>query len=368
MPQTFAFIGTHNRAMPDLPPAHGTGITTFRFDEASGHMTLASTYTGIDNPSFLAVDGAGRHLYACTEWTGRNEGLVTAFDIDPQTGALDHINLRPTLGSVTCHVSLNRDGTLLFATNFTIAAEGARPGKAVTAYGIRADGSISPPLASVAHEGVAAVLPATARSHAHQSVASPDNRHLLVPDLGLDRIMAYRLPPEGETLALAASPFAELPKGSGPRHVMFNGRGDVVYAICELGNLMAVFDYEAETAGLRLRQIVTTLPEGFTDTSYCAELALSPDGRFLYGTNRGHDSIVRFAVAADGTLSLPDWTPTGGNWPRNLTFDPSGQFLLVANQHGGNIVIFRQHAVTGALEQVEEVRTGTPMRIVFARV
>ena len=212
------------------------------------------------------------------------------------------------------------------------------------------------------------MLPTDRRSHAHQAAVSPDNRHLLVPDLGLDRIMAYRLPPEGGALRLADSPYGALPEGAGPRHLVFNARGDIAYAICELGNAMAVFDYEAKTAGLTLRQFVSTLPEGYGEKSYCAELVLSPDGRFLYGTNRGHDSIVRFAVADDGTLSLPDWTPTDGHWPRNLTFDPSGRFLLVANQHGDNIVIFSQQPVTGALMKVDEVRTGTPMRIVFARI
>lgn len=366
--KTFAFVGTLNRAMPDLPPAKGAGIATFRFDEESGQMTLASTFEGVDNPSFLAVDAAGRHLYATSELTGRNEGLITAFDIDPETGALDYINMRPTLGSVACHVSLDQTGRYLFAANFTVAPEGARPGKAVTAYRVREDGGISPPLATVAHEGVAAVLPVATRSHAHLALASPDNRHLLVADLGIDRVMAYRLPPAGETLELAAAPFGALPPGSGPRHLLFNASGTIVYAINELGNTMAVFDYDAETAGLALRQVISTLPEGYTATSYCAELALSPDGRFLYGTNRGHDSIVRFAVAPDGTLALPDWTSTGGHWPRNLTFDPSGRFLLVANQHGDNIVIFRQDPVTGGLSQVEEVRHPTPMRLVFTRL
>lgn len=368
MPQTFAFVGTLNRAMPDLPPARGTGIASFRFDEESGRLRLASTFEGVDNPSFLAVDSAGRHLYACTEWAGRNEGLVAALDIDPATGALAYINMQPTLGSITCHVSLDRAGTHLFAANYTIAPEGSRPGMAVAAYRLREDGGISPPVATVAHEGANAIVPTTLRSHAHQSVVSPDGRHLLVADLGLDRIMAYKLPPEGETLELAASPFGEVPQGSGPRHLAFNAAGDIVYAICELGNKMAVFDYDADTAALSLQQILSTLPEDFSGDSYCAELALSPDGRFLYGTNRGHDSIVRFAVAADGTLSLPDWTSTGGHWPRNIIFDPSGRFLLVANQHGDNIVVFRQHATTGALEPVEEIRTGTPMRIVFARL
>jgi len=366
--QTFAFVGTLNRAMPDLPPARGAGISTFRFDEASGRLTLASTFEGIDNPSFLAVDDERRRLYACTEWAGRNEGLVVAFDIDPETGALHYINMRPTLGSVTCHVALDRDGTFLFASNFTIAPEGSRPGQAVTAYAIREDGGISPPLASVAHEGAGAVLPVAARSHAHQAVPSPDNRHLLVADLGLDRIMSYRLPPQSGQLELAEAAYVDLPAGSGPRHVAFHHNGKIVYAINELGNSMAVFDYEASTGGLTLRQILPTLPEGFSGTSYCAELELSPDGRFLYGTNRGHDSIVRFAVANDGALSLPDWTPTGGHWPRNLIFDPSGQFLLVANQHADNIVLFRQQAVTGALIKTDEIQLGTPMRMVFARL
>ena len=130
---TFAFVGTLNRAMPDFPPARGAGIATFRFDEESGRMTFSSSYDGIDNPSFIALDAAGRHLYACTEWAGRNEGLVAALDIDPEDGSLSYINMQPTLGSIACHVSPDRAGALLFAANFTIAPEGARPGQAVVA-------------------------------------------------------------------------------------------------------------------------------------------------------------------------------------------------------------------------------------------
>lgn len=366
--RTFAFVGTLNRAMPDFPPAHGAGIATFLFDEASGRLTLQSTFEGVDNPSFLAVDADRARLYACTEWAGRNEGLAVALAIDRENGALSYINMQPTLGATTCHLSLDRTGSHLFAANYTAAPAGSRPGQAVAAYPIRDDGGIGAPIATSAHEGADAIFPGLARSHAHICVPSPDNRHLLVADLGLDRVIAYRLPPEPGRLALAERPFVELPAGSGPRHLVFNASGTIVYVINELGSTMSVLDYDGETGGLTLRQTLSTLPGGFSGTNYCAELALSPDGRFLYGTNRGHHSIVRFAVQADGSLALPDWTSCGGAWPRNLTFDPSGRFVLVANQHSDNIVVFRQDPVTGALVDTGEgLPHGTPMRIVFAR-
>ncbi|MCX5496727.1 lactonase family protein [Kaistia dalseonensis] len=368
MSKTFAFVGSLNRAMPDMPPAHGDGISVYSFDEASGALALVKTFDGIDNPTFLAIDAEKRRLYASTEWAGRNEGLAVALAIDPETASLSHINMQPTLGSVTCHLSFDRDGAYLFASNYTVADLGAKPGAAVAAYPLRADGSIAPPVASVAHEGADAVLPVETRSHAHSAIVSPDNRYLMVCDLGLDRVMSYALPPEEGKLALAPAPFVALPAGSGPRHLTFHPNGRTAYVINELNNTMSVLGYDAETGGLTLEQTISTLPADFSGTSYCAELALSPDGRFLYGSNRGHHSLVRFVIDGEGRLSLPAWTSTGGAWPRNFTFDPSGRFVLVANQHGDNIVVFRYDPVTGALNDIgEAVQTGTPMRIVFGR-
>lgn len=368
MTKTLAFVGSLNRAMPDMPPAHGSGISILEFDEESGVLKLLGTFDDIDNPTFLALDAPRRRLYASTEWVNRNEGLAIALEIDPETATLSHINMQPTLGSVTCHLSFDQDGGYLFASNYTVSDEGARPGAALAAYALREDGGISPAIASVAHEGVGAVLPVTARSHSHSAIASPDNRHLLVCDLGLDRVMSYALPPADGTLALAAAPFIELPPGSGPRHLAFHPNGRIVYVINELASTMAVLAYDAETGGLTLQQTLSTLPTDFAGDNYCAELSLSPDARFLYGSNRGHHSLVRYVVDADGGLSLPIWTPTGGAWPRNFTFDPSGRFVLVANQHGDNIVVFRQDPVTGALTDIgETLQLGTPMRIVFGR-
>lgn len=366
--KTFAFVGTVNREMEGGPPAHGSGISVFAFDEENGSLSLQSTFAGVDNPSFLAVDAERRRLYAVTEWPGRNEGVVVALEIDPESGALSYINMQPSLGSVSCHVSFDRTGTLLFVANYTIVEAGARPGQAIAVYPLRRDGSIAPAIASAAHEGEGAVLPVEARSHAHSATISPDNRHVLVADLGLDRVMSYRVPPVDGKLELASAPFVDLPKGSGPRHLVFNADGSIVYVINELLSTMAVMDYDAATGGLSLRQILSTLPEGTTEPSYCAELALSPDGRFLYGTNRGHNSVVRYSVAADGSLTSPAWVSCGGVWPRNLTFDPSGKFVIVANQHSDSISVFRQEPASGDLiDTAQTVSHGTPMRVVFAR-
>lgn len=366
--KTFAFAGSLNRNMPDFAPARGAGIETYAFDETTGRLTPVATFTGIDNPSFLAIDVPRRRLYACTEWAGRNEGVVTALEIDPVTGALSYINIQPALGSMTCHVSIDRAGDYLFASNYTTAPLGARPGAAISVFPIRDDGGLAPAIASNHHQGPKAVLPTGELSHAHSAVASPDNRHVLVPDLGLDRVVAYRLPPKDGRLALAEAPFAALPKGSGPRHLVFAPGGRIVYVINELASTLAVFDFEPVTARMELRQTVSTLPKGAASDNACAELVLSPDGRFLYASNRGHDSIVCLAVGPEGKLGQPSWTPSGASWPRNLTFDPSGHFLIAVNQHGDAIVVFRQDPASGALfDTGQTVQTGTPMRLVFGR-
>jgi 6-phosphogluconolactonase len=365
--RTFAFVGSVNRGMDGGRPARGGGIDTYAFDEATGALSPLARFADIDNPTFLALDAGRRRLYAAVEWGDRNEGLAVALEIDPQTGALSYINMQPTLGSTTCHVSLDTTGGLLFATSYTLAPVGARPGQAMAALPIRDDGGLLPAIASVAHHGPGAVLPASASSHAHCAIPSPDGRHVLVTDLGLDCVTSYRLPPAGGTFAVAA-PRLALPKGAGPRHLVFDASGTRAYLINEHGCTIVALAYDPETGRLTSRQSVPALPPGTSVHNQCAEIVLSPDGRHLYGTNRGHDSIVRFAVDADGLLSEPQWTPTGGSWPRNLTFDPSGRFVLVVNQYGDSIVVFRHDAATGGLAPVgKPVAAGSPMRMVFGR-
>lgn len=363
MSKTFAFVGNLNR---NALPGKGKGISTFSFDDEIGDLVLANEYLAIDNPGYLAIDETNKRLYAAVEVPEWNENLVAAFAIDPATGALSYINMQSALGNTTCHLGFDQTYETIFASNYTVAPLGARPGNAVAALYIRDDGGLEPAFAAAIHEGPAAILPTAKRQHGHCAVVSPDNRTVFVCDLGLDRIMAYKLPGKGEGLMLAATPFTQLPEGAGPRHLSFHPNGNIAYVINELNSTISVLDYAPDSAGLTIVQTLPTLPEGFADTNTCAEIAVSADGRFLYGSNRGHNSIVSYAIGDSGEISLIGWTPSQGIGPRNFTIDPSGKFMLVANQKGGGIAIFRRDIDTGVLADTgKRVDLPTPMRIVF---
>lgn len=365
MPKTYAFVGNLNRnALPNA----GKGISVFRFDDNTGDLTLVSEYLAIDNPGYIAIDEKRRRLYAAVEIPEWNEGMAVAFDIDPASGALSYINMQPTLGNTTCHLGFDLSGETIFASNYTVAALGERPGNAVAAFAIRADGGLEPAFAAAIHEGKNAILPTDKRQHGHCAVVSPDNRTVFVCDLGLDRIMAYKLPSKGGKLELAATPFTTLPDGAGPRHMTFHPNGKIAYVINELNNTVSVLHYNAETTELTLGQTLPSIPADFTATNTCAEIAVSADGRFLYGSNRGHNSIVSYAIAADGSLALIGWTPSQGLGPRNFVINPTGKFMLVANQKGGGIAVFKRDIETGALEDTgKRADLPTPMRMVFGQ-
>ncbi|MBZ9654819.1 lactonase family protein [Phyllobacterium lublinensis] len=363
MPKTYAFVGNLNR---NAIPGEGKGISVFQLDDHSGDLTLVSEYLAIDNPGYLAIDEKRKRLYAAVEIPAWNENMAVAFDIDPATGALSYINMQPTLGNTTCHLGFDQSGGLIFASNYTVAELGAHPGNAVAAFRVRSNGGLDPAFAAAIHEGPHAALPTNRRQHGHCAVVSPDNRYVFVCDLGLDRIMAYNLPKQGEGLTLAPEPFTQLPEGAGPRHMTFDQSGKNAYVINELNSTVSVLHYHPESAKFTISQTLPTLPDGFSDTNTCAEIALSADGRFLYGSNRGHNSIVRYAVSESGALSLLGWTPSQGICPRNFTIDPSGKFMLVANQKGGGVAIFKRDIETGVLEDTgKRVALQSPMRIVF---
>ena len=265
MSKTFAFVGNQNR---NALPGEGKGISVFHFNDQTGDLTLASEYLPIDNPGYLAIDEKRRRLYAAVEIPAWNENLAVAFDIDPATGTLSYINMQPTLGNTTCHLGFDQTGTLIFASNYTVAELGARPGNAVAAFAIRSDGGLDPAFATAAHEGKNAILPTERRQHGHCAVVSPDNRYVFVCDLGLDRIMAYKQPAKGESLALAATPFTQLPDGAGPRHMIFHPNGKIAYVINELNSTVSVLHYNSATAALTISQTLPTLPDGFTGHQY----------------------------------------------------------------------------------------------------
>ena len=358
-----AFVGTLNRPAPYFAAARGPGLGVFAFDPATGALRLLHETGGVENPSYLTPDPAGRTLYATSEVFGWHEGVATAWRIDPATGALRYINQQPTRGSITAYAGFDRTGRWLLVANYRMGEDGVRPAQAIVVYPLEADGGIGPAAASVGHQGNGPDAARQEGPHPHCVLASPDNRHLLVADLGIDRIMVYRFDAATGALAPAPRPSAALPPGSGPRHLAFHPQGRFLYAINELANTIVAFAWDAAEGGLAPVQTVPTLPPGWQGESHCSDLQFSPDGRFLYGANRGHDSIVAFAVdEASGRLALAGHHPTLGRTPRQFTIDPSGRFLLIANQNGDAVVVLARDAANGTLSDTgERGAIGTPM-------
>ena len=332
------------------------GIYRCRMDLRTGALETLSATGGIDNPSFLALDPSRTRLYAVSETTdfdGTNGGGVYAFSIDPADGMLEALNARPTHGGAPCYVSVTPDGRYVLVANYV--------GGNVASYPINHDGSLGTAADIEQHEGSSA-HPRQEAPHAHFIAPDPGGGRALAVDLGIDRVVIYQLS-DGD---LVPSGFASVTAGAGPRHLAFHPRGDVAYVINELDSTVAAFTY-AE-GDLEPFQTISTLPESYDGENYCADIHVSTDGRYVYGSNRGHDSIVVFAVDRDtGGLTTIQHVSTGGSWPRNFAFDPTGRFLIAANQRTGNIVVFAADRLTGHLSPAgHELAVPSPVCIRFA--
>ncbi len=365
---TRAFVGTLNRRVPYGPTAAGPGLAVFAFDAASGALGARREVGGIDNPSYLAIDAAGCTLYAASEVYGWHEGVVTAWRIDAATGALAYINQQPTRGSITAHVGFDRSGRWLLAANYRMGEDGVRPAQALVVFPIEADGGLGPPTASVAHAGHGPNAARQEGPHPHCALASPDNRHILVADLGIDRIMVWCFDGATGALAPAAHPGVALAPGSGPRHMVFDAAGRFLHVINELASTVTTLAWDGAHGTLTPIATVATLPPDWHGENHCSDVQLSPDGRFLYGANRGHDSIAIFAVdQASGRLAPAGHHPTQGRTPRQFTLTPDGRFLLIANQNADALVVLARDPASGALsDSGHRGAIGTPMCVKLA--
>ena len=295
---------------------------------------------------------------------------MTALKFDPGDGRLRYINKQATQGSCTAHSSLDRTGRYLFATNYAHEKwEGHytedTPRKAVCVFPLDDDGAVGPAIGAVQHHGSGPRPVRQAEPHPHCAMASPDNRFVLVADLGIDAVMTYRF--ELGVMTLASS--FKLEPGAGPRHLKFAPDGNTVYLINELNSTISRLAFNQELGTLTLLQTVSTIPEDFRAENRCSDLQLSPDGRFLYGANRGHDSVATFAIEPEGgALKRLAITPCGGRTPRNLGLSPSGRFLMAANQNSNSVAVFRRNESSGLIEQVGATQLGTPMVVVAVPV
>lgn len=317
------------------------GIYRASLDPADGKATAPVLAAEAKNPSFLALHPNSRFLYAVSEvdeLAGVKTGAVLAFAIDSTTGDLTLLNQQPSAGGAPCHLIVDRGGRNVLVANYG--------GGTVAVLPIGADGRLKPASSVRSHEGRG---PDTGRQkgpHAHGIYLDAAERFAFAPDLGADRVFTYRF--DAETGTLTPHGAAPIEPGSGPRHLAFHPKGRHAYVINELSNTVTVFGYDPAKGELALIETVKTLPEGYTGTSYTAEIEVSPDGRFLYGSNRGHDSLVVFRIdPASGRLALAGHVPVGGAWPRHFAIEPGGGVLLAAHQRSATVAFFRLDPASG---------------------
>jgi 6-phosphogluconolactonase len=321
-------------------------IHAYHLDPGSGKMTRVHRTTDVENPFFLAISRDHKFLYSihAKQFGGKEPEQVAAYGIAGRSGELKLLNRQSSLGSASCYLDVDATGKTVVVANYTSGSVAALP--------VKEDGSLGKALSSFQHAG-SSVDPARQKEpHAHCIVISPDNRFAYAADLGLDQVLGYRLDAALATLTPNRQPFVRTPPGAGPRHLTFHPNGKHVYVINELANSVTLFDYDKDSGMLIEKQTISTLPKDYAGKSYCADLKITPNGRFLYGTNRGHDSIAMYRIGEEGRLTLLGIEPSLGKGPQNLAITPEGGLLLCANMPGNNVAVFRIDEKTGGLTSV----------------
>ena len=331
------FVGTYT-------PKEGAsrGIYSVRLDPDTGALSEPMLAAEAASPTFLALHPNGRVVYALSEadsFRGRPGGGATAFQIDPRAGKLSRLNAQSTGGIACAHLGLDPAAKTLVLASYS--------GGQVTSFPLASDGQIGPRASAETMTGK--LGPRQDRQdqpHPHSATFSPDGRHVYVCDLGLDKIFCYRT----EKSALVPAGTFATAAGAGPRHGKFSADGKFFYVINELDGTIATYACDPASGALTVKQTVSTLPDGFTGSNTCAEIRLHPNGLFVYGSNRGHDSLAVFARdPQDGTLTRIEIVPSGGGHPRNFALSPDGSWLVCANRDSNNLVVFQVDAVTGRL-------------------
>ena len=342
------------------PGGGAKGIYAYRFNTVSGELKPAGLAAETSNPSFVAVDGSGQFLYAVNAVGG--QGMVSAFSIDRAAARLTLINQVSSKGGGPCHLALDATGRWLAVANYGTGSVAVLP--------VGAGGKLGEAVGFDQHHGSGVNHARQEGPHAHEAVFSPDNRYLLVPDLGLDQILVYRFDAAKGTIAPSDPPFAVLAPGSGPRHLAFHPNGKIVYVLNEMASTVTAFRYDAAKGALQDFQTLSALPAHFAHVSTAAEIVVNAAGTALYASNRGDDSIALFRIEAERfRMAEPEFTPTLGRTPRHFTLAPDGRFLLVSNQDSDHIEVFRVHSPSGELTPTRypPVEQPRPVCLVFVK-
>ena len=356
---TLAFVGTYTGAKTG-----SRGIYAFRMragEAARPVLDPLGLAAETDSPSFLVVDPARDLLFAVNEtdqYQGQPTGSVSAYKIDRARGTLTLINRQPSSGKAPCHLTLDKERRHLLVANYSSGTVAVLP--------VAADGRLGPPKV-VQHTGSSVNRQRQEASHAHCTNFDPGYRFFFVCDLGIDKVMAYRLDEATGTLAPHDPPFASSRAGDGPRHMDFRPDGRFAYVLNELTSTVTTFAYDAGRGVLSPQQTISALPSSHTGSNSAAEIAVHPSGRFLYSSNRGHDSIAVFSIdPSNGQLSFVEAHPTGGRTPRHFALDPSGNLLFAANQNSGSVHVFAVDTQSGHLSPTgATLDVPSPVSIVF---
>ena len=332
---TIAYVGTYTDTA-------AKGVYALKWDATSKKFVSLGLQAEVASPSFVAVSPSHKFLYAMTERETRRDGTgsVSSYAIDPASGALKLINRVPAHGNISGHLAVDASGKWLLVANYGSGS--------VASFALSADGSIGEMTDFKQHFGSSVNPRRQMEPHPHEVIMSPDNRFLLVPDLGLDKVFVYGLDSATGKLTLAST--TDTRPGFGPRHMLFGKGGKFAYVLGEMASAVAVMSYDKKTGKLTLVENIDTIAPQLTVENNTAELALSNDGLFLYATNRGHDSVTVFKVnAANGKLTNVQNIPTQGHIPRGMSLDPDGTHLLTGNQNSDTITIFDRDTKTGKL-------------------
>jgi 6-phosphogluconolactonase len=329
---TFVYFGSH-RTGP------GIGFSLAHFDTDTGVLTKPEFLLEAQAPAFFVIAPDNRHLYTCNSGS---PGGLSAYAIDPRTGRLTLINRVLTGGGDASYVTLDQTGRFALVANYQ--------GGNIAAFALRPDGGIGDWTGFAQHTGSSVHPQRQTRPFAHSIIVDPTNRFALVADLGVDKLFVYRFDVRTGALTPNDPPFAKVAPGSGPRHVKFHPNGREVFLLNELACTVVAFDWDSAKGGLTERQVISTLPADFKGENTCAEIEVHPNGRFLYATNRGHDSLAVFAIdPASGQLAFVERVASRGKWPRNFAFDPTARWIVCTNHNSDNAVVFRVDATTGRL-------------------
>ena len=343
-PDHYLLLGTYTRGKSE-------GIYVYKFNSITGKSVLLSS-AAISNPSYLAVSPNQKYVYAVNE--NSDSAALTAYSFNRKTASLHKLGSQPTKGDNPCYVAIDKTGKWAFAANYS--------GGSFTVFPINTNGSLGAPTATIAHEGSGPNKERQEKAHVHSTVIAPDNHYVFVSDLGMDKIMAYSFNPATGKVKAASPAFAEAAPGSGPRHLIFHPSGKYAYLMEELSGQVVAFRYT--NGSLKQLQSISSVPPDFHGFAGSADIHVSPDGKFLYGSNRGEsNTIAIFSInPATGKLTAIGYEPVLGKAPRNFNFDPSGNFLLVANQDTDEVVVFKRNKQTGLLKDTgERIKAGNPV-------